>query len=229
MIVRWRVARPPVCATVLTVVTGVVSVLGLVSPAVLGGLRRSPAAWHGEPWRWVTSLLVQDSGVLGTMSNVVFLVALGVAAEQVTGRVALVVRYLVAGLAGQVAGMWWQPFGAGNSVAVCGPAGIVAWSMADGRLPRWAGPALGLWLGGLLATWWPPLIVVGFASVLLDGVVRQRWPEILVPVAVLGCAVVAVVLMAVGNIHGAALAVGTVVGGSPAGWTSLRGIVRSAR
>jgi hypothetical protein len=84
-------------------------------------------------WRWLTSLLVQDGGVLGTASNLIFLGLLGA-------------------VAGQVAGVFWQPVGAGNSMAVCGLAGLVAWSLRHERMLGWAGTAVALWLGALLAT-----------------------------------------------------------------------------
>jgi hypothetical protein len=42
-------------ASVLTIalgaLAGIVSVAGLISPAVLGALERTPAALHGEAWR----------------------------------------------------------------------------------------------------------------------------------------------------------------------------------
>jgi len=57
----------------------------------------------------------------------------------------------------------------------------VTWRATRGELPGWARPALALWLGALLASWWPPLIVLG---------------------------IVAAVLLAVGKIHGAALGAG---------------------
>jgi membrane associated rhomboid family serine protease len=212
---RVGLSRPPVLTAALTVLTGAVSVWGLVSPAVLDALERTPVAGHGEVWRWLTSLVVQDGGVLGTASNLIFLGLLGAAAEQVVGRVAMTVCYLVAGLAGQVAGVLWQPVGAGNSVAVCGLAGIVSWSLAEGRMPRWAGSALALWIGALLATWWPPLIAVGVVGAGVDRAVLMQRPAVRVPAAVMASAVVAIVLIAVGNVHGLALAVGTVVGAVP--------------
>jgi membrane associated rhomboid family serine protease len=136
---RLGLARPPLLTAVITVFTGAVSVCGLVSPAVLHALQRTPASGHGEVWRWLTSLVVQDGGVLGTASNLIFLGILGGAAEQVVGRVAMTVCYLLAGLAGLAAGLLWQPVGAGNSVAVCGLAGIVAWSLTDRCMPRCGG------------------------------------------------------------------------------------------
>jgi hypothetical protein len=68
---RVGLSRPPVLTTALTVLTAAVSVWGLVSPAVLDALERTPAAWHGEVWRWLSSLVVQDGGMLGTASNLI--------------------------------------------------------------------------------------------------------------------------------------------------------------
>jgi len=209
---RVGLVRPPVLTAVLTALTAAVSVAGLVSPGVVDALERTPAALHGEPWRWVTSLVVQDGGVLGTASNLLFLAVLGVAAEQIAGRATMVVLYLVAGSTGQLAGVFWQPVGAGNSVAVCGLAGLVAWSLRDRRAPSWAGGALALWLGALLSTWWPPLLAVGIAGTALDRAAARNRPEIRLPAVVIGSLLVAAVLIAVRNVHGPALAVGTVAG-----------------
>ncbi|MBL8928080.1 MAG: rhomboid family intramembrane serine protease [Pseudonocardia sp.] len=212
--------RAPVLTGVLTLVTAVVSVAGLVWPAVLAALARSGAA--DQPWRWVTSLLVQDGGVAGTVSNLGFLAVLGMAAEQVVGRVALVGCYLAAGLAGQVAGVFWQPYGAGNSVAVCGLAGVLVWVCSDEDVPRWAGSAVALWLGALLGTWWLPLVALGVVGAAVDRRVLLGAPGVRVPVWVTASVAVACVLIGLGNIHGVALAVGTVLG-----W--FAGKVRAAR
>jgi membrane associated rhomboid family serine protease len=205
-------SRPPLLTATLTALTAAVSVAGLISPGVLDALERTPTALHGEPWRWLTSLVVQDGGVLGTASNLLFLVVLGAAAEQVVGRATMAVCYLGAGLTGQLAGVVWQPVGAGNSVAVCGLAGLVAWSLRHERTPGWAGSALALWLGALLSTWWPPLFAVGVVGTALDRAAARRRPAIRMPVAVVASVVVAAVLIAVGNVHGPALAVGTLAG-----------------
>ena len=205
-------ARPPVLTVALTALTGTVSVAGLISPAVLGTLERTPAALHGEAWRWVTSLLVQDGGVLGTASNLIFLALLGAAAEQVAGRMTIALCYLTAGLTGQAAGVLWQPVGAGNSVAVCGLAGLTAWSLRHEGMPGWAGPAVALWLGALLATWWSPLFVVGVLGTALDRAFARTRPTARTAAAVVASGVVAAVLIAAGNVHGPALAVGTLVG-----------------
>jgi len=206
---RLGLRRRPLLTGAVTALTLVVGVVGLISPAVLDALERTPAAVDGQWWRWLTAMLVQDGGWAGTLSNLLFLVALGAAAEQVVGRPQWVGGYLVAGLAGQVAGQFWQPVGAGNSVAVCGLAGVLAWRAADPDLPFWARPAALFWLGALLATWWPPLLIVGLAAGIAEPRLPHRTRRLLLPAA---SALVAAVLIAVANVHGAALAAGLVVG-----------------
>ncbi len=63
--------------------TAVVSVLGLIVPAVEVALRRDRTAIdHGQVWRLVTALVVQDGGVAGTVFNLAGLAAVGVLAER---------------------------------------------------------------------------------------------------------------------------------------------------
>jgi membrane associated rhomboid family serine protease len=202
----------PAVTVALTLVTGAVSVAGLLSSDVLGALGRTPAVVHGQPWRLLTALLVQDGGVAGTASNLVFLAMIGVAVEQVAGRVAMLGCYLAAGLAGQLVGLGWQPFGAGNSVAVCGLAGLLVWRVTDRRLPHWAGSAVTLWWGALLATWWWPLFGLGVLAAAVDRHALLDRPALRMPLLGAGTLVVACVLIGLGNIHGPALAVGTVLG-----------------
>ena len=46
---------------------------GLVLPGMLGAWQRTPQELQGDWWRTVTALLVQDGGVVGTLSNLAFL------------------------------------------------------------------------------------------------------------------------------------------------------------
>ena len=165
---RWGLRRFPVLTAVVFAVTAVPSVIGLVDADVLAALQRAPEGLHGDWWRTFTALLVQDGGVPGTLSNLFFLLVIGALAEQVAGRGRWLVAYLGAGLAGELAGYAWQPRGAGNSVAVCGLAGVLAEALAAGaRLPRLAPMALLWWCGALLASRWGavPLLVLVAAAV----------------------------------------------------------------
>lgn len=204
--------RPPVLTAAVLAVTATVNVIQFIVPGTLHALQRRPVGLHGQWWRVFTSLLVQDGGVAGTLSNLGFLVAVGVVAEQVVSRPRWLTAYLVGGLVGQAFGYLWQPVGGGNSVAICGLAGTVAiacWQR-DPRLPRWAAPVLLLWFGAVLATWFYRLIAVGIVAARLVPLAGRRG----VPVGALtlGAGVaVSVLLCTVQNIHGAALAGGLVL------------------
>jgi hypothetical protein len=204
-------SRAPLLTLAVAALTAAVGVAGLLSPEVLAALQRTPAALHGELWRWLTSLLVQDGGLAGTASNLLGLLAVGAAAEQVLDRGVWLGLYLAGGLVGQVAGQLWQPFGGGNSVAVCGLAGALAWLVARPALPRWGGPAVALWAGVLLAGVWAPLVAVGVLAAGLDRFLIGH-PARHRVVLVGGVAVVAAALVAAADIHGAALATGLVLG-----------------
>ncbi|MCW2759729.1 MAG: rhomboid family intrarane serine protease [Nocardioidaceae bacterium] len=124
-----RVLRPwPVLTTTAVLVIGTVSTLQLtVLPALLGHLRRDTAAVRaGEWWRLGTALVTQDGGWFGFVTNMVTLVLVGVVAEFLLGRRAWLLAFGVPALAAEVVALWWQPTGAGNSVAVAGLCGAVA-------------------------------------------------------------------------------------------------------
>src|SRR4029453_9473219 len=107
---RWfGIQRLPVVTAVVFVATATTSVLGLLIPGMLEALQRTPQGLHGERWRMVTALFVQDGGVVGTLSNLAFLLVMGVVAEQVLGAWRWLVCYLGAGLVGELAGYGWQP------------------------------------------------------------------------------------------------------------------------
>lgn len=210
---RFGLRRFPVVTAVVFGVTAATSVLGLVDAEVLAALQRAPEGLHGDWWRTFTSLLVQDGGVPGTLSNLFFLLVMGVLAEQVAGRWRWLVAYLGAGLAGELAGYAWQPRGAGNSVAVCGLAGVLAVALAvGGRTPRLAPMAVLWWCGALLASRWGAVPLVGFvAGVVAVQLAPPRWAVPAGRLAAAAAAVVALVLVAATDVHGAALAAGIVI------------------
>ena len=95
-------------------------------------------------------------GWLQIVVNSIGLLVYGTLVERAIGRGWWIVGYVVAGLVGEVAGIFWQPVGGGNSVAICGLIGLFSvWpDRAHGRSRRrhrrclsavvWGG--LGLWL-----------------------------------------------------------------------------------
>ncbi|MDN3356713.1 rhomboid family intramembrane serine protease [Actinomadura sp. DC4] len=170
---------------------------------LLGRMERSPAGLHGDWWRTVTALSGQDGGVAGTVSNLAFLVVIGAIAEQLTSRPRWLLCYFGTGLVGEFAGYGWQPYGAGNSVAICGLAGVVAvalWSDAK-RVPSLGPGVLLVWCGALLAYFWSPLVVLGVVAGLLTRGRAPRWTAA-------AALATGVTLTAAENLHGAALLAG---------------------
>jgi membrane associated rhomboid family serine protease len=220
---RWQrigLQRAPVATVVVFVVTAITSILGLVRPGVLAALQRTPQGLHGDWWRSLTSLFVQDGGVVGTISNLAFLLVLGALAEQVLGTRQWLVCYFGAGLVGELAGYAWQPRGAGNSVAICGLAGALGVALlAEAPVPRLAPVVLLYWCGALLALLWTPALLAGLAAGLAAQAALARGLPVgrLVGVA---AAATALILVAARDLHGAAMVAGIALGavvGRPSG------------
>jgi membrane associated rhomboid family serine protease len=185
-------------------------------PGTLRDLGRTPAGRHGDWWRSLTALVVQDGGVAGTVFNLIGLLAVGTVAEQSLERRHWLAQYFAVGLASEFVGYAWQPVGGGNSVAVCGLSGGVALALwhRDPRLPGYAGPVIALWSAGLLATIGTygliPAAVLGAATVNLSRVLGARGVDLRRPFAA-AVAMAGIVLCAWQNIHGPALLFGVVL------------------
>jgi membrane associated rhomboid family serine protease len=209
---RFGFQRFPVATAAVFAVTATTSVLQAVVPGMLAGLRRAPQGLQGDWWRTFTALFVQDGGVVGTLSNLAFLLVMGALTEQVTGSGRWLACYFGAGLAGELAGYAWQPRGAGNSVAVCGLAGALVVALLAGvAVPRPVPMVVLWWCGALLSLHWGtvPLVacIAGAAVVQLvpgRAVVAGR------VVAVVAVAA-AVALAAVRDIHGVAMLAGIAI------------------
>lgn len=135
---RW-----PWATTIAMIIVGLPTLAQFtVAPALLENLERN---WtliaRGQVWRLITSLVVQDGGLAGTIFNLVALAMIGFAAEQVWGSI----RWTAIALGGALGGEFWgkivQPIGAGNSVAVFSLAAslAVAAVLRGAGLPRLLG------------------------------------------------------------------------------------------
>ncbi len=110
--------HPPRITILLLLVVAIPSALQFRFPAILSLLQRDYAQFaHGDWWRIVTPLLVQDGGVAGTIANLVGLLLIGTLAEQFWNIEQVILLFLVGGISGELVGFAWQPIGAGNSVA----------------------------------------------------------------------------------------------------------------
>ena len=107
-------------------VTAVVTLGMLVYPLIGAALQRDPAMLHGEWWRFFTTWFVLTDGWPQIVLNNIALLIFGSIVERRLGRLWWIIAYVAAGLAGEVAGIFWQPVGGGNSVAICGLVGLFA-------------------------------------------------------------------------------------------------------
>ncbi len=209
---RFGLKRTPVTTIAVLAITVATNVAQAFVPGLLALWERTPAGRQAESWRTLTALLVQDGGAVGAVSNLAFLTVLGIACEQVLRPWAWLVCYLGAGLAGELAGYRWQPYGAGNSVAVCGLAGalVVALWQRHPDVTRAAGVLVLYWCAGLLASRFPRALVlwVLLAIAAQRPVLRGRLGGRFVAGA---AALVALALLLAADVHGAALAAGIVI------------------
>jgi membrane associated rhomboid family serine protease len=198
-----------VTATVFAV-TALVNAAQLLHPGILTDLERTPAGLHGDWWRTATSLFVQDGGVYGTVSNLVFLALIGTIAEQVLSRRRWLLYYLGIGLASEFVGYASQPTGGGNSIAICGLNGAVTFALwgNDARLPPASSQLLIIWCAALIATVSSsahiPAIVLGVVAAALSRAGVARGVAVQRPAA-FGVLATGIGLTAAENIHGPAL------------------------
>jgi tetratricopeptide (TPR) repeat protein/membrane associated rhomboid family serine protease len=102
-----------------------ISGVPLLSPSALRlmqwGASFGPLTLGGQWWRMLASLFLHF-GVIHLILNMVFLANIGSFIEKVLGKVAYLILYLVAGIAGGAATLVWHPFAvsAGASGAILG-------------------------------------------------------------------------------------------------------------
>lgn len=213
---RSHPLRTPIATIAVFAVTAVVNSVQVGDSGLLGSLERSPAGMQGQWWRAGTSLFVQDGGVFGAVSNLLFLLAIGVAAEQVVTRRRWLVHYFGAGVLSEFVGYAWQPTGGGNSIAVCGLAGALALRAGDPQLPVWAPQVVLTWCGVLAATAGSGSMATGIAvgvAAVIGVAVRGAAEKGLAFARLWGVAVAGtgLVLAVLRNVHGAALIIGIVL------------------
>ncbi|GHJ43021.1 hypothetical protein Cs7R123_03630 [Catellatospora sp. TT07R-123] len=205
--------RPiPRATAVVFALTAVPSLLQFAYPALETGLRRDPALIaDGQLWRLVTSSLVQDSGVPGTVSNLGFLLVLGWLAERAVGSGRWLLFFAGGVALGQVGGLLFGIVGAGSSIGLCGLAGgtaVAAWHGRD-PLPAAVGSLYALLVAAsAVAGPWPyaaAAVLAGLLISLRDRV--PRWTYGLVAL-LLGTG-----LALAADLHGTALLGGLAAGG----------------
>jgi rhomboid protease GluP len=116
----------PVVTICVLAVTAVVNALQVVSPRVLPALERAPGKLAaGQWWRLITPLFVHNRW-WEVLFNFSAIALVGTFIERFFGGRNWLLLYFPAGIVGEVAGTFWKPVGAGNSVAGCGLLGALA-------------------------------------------------------------------------------------------------------
>jgi rhomboid protease GluP len=166
--------KTPVTTITVLAITATVTTIGLWSPTVLLALKREPDELAGgQYWRLFTSLLVQNHDWRQIVFNFCALLVAGTLVERRVSPMNWLGLYVSAGVVGQIAGVFWKPTGAGNSVATCGLVGaITVWMLAAQRTQLKVGGAV-LLTGALLLVLLrdlhgPPLLLGAFATFLSD-------------------------------------------------------------
>lgn len=125
----------------LLIIAGFSSAQLIGFPALLPLLMRDGLVGVSQPWRLITSIVVQDGGWAGAVFNLTGLLVTGWVAERLLGRAHWLAVALLGVLAAQFVALSWQPLGGGNSIldfalagAVCA-ASVSGGSKRPGRLP----------------------------------------------------------------------------------------------
>ncbi|GGE93852.1 rhomboid family intramembrane serine protease [Hymenobacter cavernae] len=86
---------------------------------VAWGSNFSPLTLHGQPWRLLTCCFLHG-GPAHLLLNAGTLVVLGLLAEPLLGRGRFLLGYLLSGVGGSLASLWWHMPGGVNSVGASG-------------------------------------------------------------------------------------------------------------
>lgn len=111
--------RPNLRALLLWLIVAVPSIAQIWFPGLLAALRRDPGLIRrGQVWRLVTSAVVQDGGVYGTLFNLIVLAAVAMVAVRVWGGLLTFLVLLLGQLIFDLITTFAYPsVGAGNSAA----------------------------------------------------------------------------------------------------------------
>jgi rhomboid protease GluP len=85
--------------------------------------RDASLIFSGEIWRITTALFVQDGGLMGGIFNIIALLFIGLAIQHYYGKYQWLIIFFLGGILSELVAIYWQPIGAGNSVATFALAG----------------------------------------------------------------------------------------------------------
>ena len=124
--VTWTLMAINITVFVLMVMRGASLTAVDLDTSLRWGASYSPFVTRGEWWRLLTATFVHG-GIMHIFANMYVLAVMGPVTERLYGNVAYAVLYLLAGLAGSLASVYWHPLvtSVGASGAVFGVMGAV--------------------------------------------------------------------------------------------------------
>jgi hypothetical protein len=124
MSLREKKRRQPKLTWTVCLVLSLCLLAQLRYPHLLVLFQRSATQiFNGEWWRLLTALFFQDGWILGGLTNIALLFAIGNLAEQLWNRTDWIMIAVAGALTGELLTLSWEPTGAGNSIATCSLAG----------------------------------------------------------------------------------------------------------
>src|SRR5215212_2252043 len=107
----------PQTTFLLLLVISIPSALQFSFPTILSTFQRDYERFlHGDWWRLISPLFVQDGGVTGMIFNLFSLALVGSIAERIWNGRSMLITFFTGGIIAELVGFAWQPIGAGNSV-----------------------------------------------------------------------------------------------------------------
>lgn len=107
------------------VISGIDPVIPASDHMILWGSNLGSATLDGEWWRMISACFLHF-GIFHLLLNMYALFSVGAALESMIGSRRFIIAYLIAGIGGNIASLWWNPFvnGAGASGAIFGMFGV---------------------------------------------------------------------------------------------------------
>ncbi len=105
-------------------------------PIIRWGGNFGPLTMGTQPWRLITNVFVHI-GLFHIIANMWALFVVGRLAESLYGRISFLAIYLISGISGSLASLFWNPMGvsAGASGALFGVVGALIATLFAGKLP----------------------------------------------------------------------------------------------
>jgi len=98
----------------------------LLHPELLSVCQRDASRiFAGEYWRIVTALFFQDGWITGGVTNILALFWIGALVEQLQDKRSWLIVSAIGALVAEAFALYWQPVGAGNSIATCSLTGFL--------------------------------------------------------------------------------------------------------